>query len=181
MRPRMFPMIAALLCVTIAGARAQAPTPTAQLEAMKKLDWLAGTWKGSGSIEYAPGQKQIFNGTETVESKLGGVVLLVQGEHTSKVPGRQEEVPAHRALGVLYYAASASHYVFQTHLASGDHSTAEATLQEGGLDWGTSNPRGQVRFHIRHTDKDQWHETGEMSRDGQTWTPFFEMTLERQK
>lgn len=31
------------------------------------------------------------------------------------------------------------------------------------------------------SQKDQWHETGEMSQDGTNWLKFFEMTLKRMK
>jgi hypothetical protein len=38
-----------------------------------------------------------------------------------------------------------------------------------------------MRYTIKHNEKDEWFEVGEMTQDGQTWRKFFEMTLERQK
>jgi hypothetical protein len=42
-------------------------------------------------------------------------------------------------------------------------------------------PRGQMRYTIKHNEKGEWFEVGEMTQDRQTWHKFFEMTLERQK
>lgn len=45
----------------------------------------------------------------------------------------------------------------------------------------TAPQGGDIRFTITLTEKDEWHEAGEFSRDGKNWIEFFEMTLQRVK
>jgi hypothetical protein len=43
--------------------------------------------------------------------------------------------------------------------------------------WSMDHPQaGHIRYAIR-VKAGRWSETGESSRDGVSWTPFFEMTL----
>jgi hypothetical protein len=44
---------------------------------------------------------------------------------------------------------------------------------------GHDNPGCPGSFTIKRTDKDEWHEMGETSRDGKSWHQFFEMVLHR--
>ena len=46
---------------------------------MKKLDFLVGEWKGEGWMEFVPGQRRTFRGTEVVQSKLGGLLVTIEG------------------------------------------------------------------------------------------------------
>jgi hypothetical protein len=46
--------------------------------------------------------------------------------------------------------------------------------------WSMEHPQaGHIRYAIRVKGL-RWSETGESSRDGVSWTPFFEMTLTRE-
>src|SRR5262249_28174629 len=118
MRPAA--IVALLLSFPVAGlaiaASAQAPAPpSAQLDAMKKLDWMVGQWKGEARIEFAPGQQRTLTQTETVKSKLGGLVLLIEGSGTMKLPGREEEVPVFGALTAVSYDEKAKRYRWLAH------------------------------------------------------------------
>jgi hypothetical protein len=69
MRPAA--ILALLLSFPVAGlaiaASAQAPAPpSTQLDAMKKLDWMVGQWKGEARIEFAPGQQRTLTQTEII-------------------------------------------------------------------------------------------------------------------
>ena len=155
-------------------ALAQRPDPTASLEQMKKLDFLIGQWAGEGWTEYAPGQRHTFQSTETVENKLGGVALLIEGFHTSN------KVVTHHALALLSYDEQAGRYSFRSQLANGRGGNFEGTLaEEGVFEWGMQTPQGTIRYTITLNDAGQWYEIGEMSQDGETWRQFFEMTLDR--
>jgi hypothetical protein len=101
--------------------------------------------------------------------------------HRGKVPGKQEEVIVHHALGAFSYDERAKLYRFRAWLASGMYTDAEARVTgEKSLEWQMNDPRrGTTRFTIAVNDAGQWVELGEHSQDGKTWQKFFEMTMRR--
>ncbi len=173
-----------LLCAFAAPAFAQtlaAPAPP-QLAEMKKLDFLAGQWQGEGWIVLGPGQRRTFRQTETVQNKVGGTVLLIEGLGKGKVPGQAEEVTIHNAFAVVSYDDQAKAFRWRAFRADGVEMDAAATVTERNIVWGFRDPRaGEVRFTIKLNEAGQWFEVGELNRDGKTWFKFFEMTLQRVK
>jgi hypothetical protein len=170
-----------VLLVLPASLLAQSPA-SAHLQEMKKLDFLIGEWAGEGWTEFVPGQRRTSPITEKVQPKLGGTILLVEGLGKNKVPGKQEEVVTHNALGVIAYDASAKLYRVRSYLADGRSTDAEAGFVEGGFQWAFKGPQGMsIRYTVKLTEKGEWFEIGEMSRDGQSWRQFHEMTLQRVK
>lgn len=169
-----------LLCLLLLPvcASAQMPSPAAQITEMKKLSYMAGQWKGSGWMEQRGGKRETFSGGETVQSKLNGLALLVEGKFDSDVGGKQTTI--HETLAVLSFDERSKTYRFRTYLANGITGDQEAKLIEGGWQWGFQFPGGQVRYTIK-VNNDEWHEVGEFSQDGQTWRQTFEMTLKRVK
>jgi len=161
----------------------QEPRPSpVQLEAMKKLNFLVGEWKGEGWTEFIPGQRRSSPIAESVQVKLGGMVLLVEGLGKTKVPGKQEEVVVHNALGILSYDEKAKIYRLRSHIATGQTTDAEAKFTDGGFQWGfQAGPSLSFRYTVKLTDKGEWFEIGEMSQDGATWRKFHEMTLQKLK
>jgi hypothetical protein len=149
----------------------------AQRAEMKKLDWLAGRWKGEGWIQMGP-QRQEFAGTETVQRKVGGLALLVEGNFKAK-GAPADAPPIHETVGVASYDKDAGHYWFNAWLASGRSGKYEARLESDHvLQWFIPIPQGQIRYTIRLDDRKRWSEVGELSPDGgTTWRKFFEMTL----
>src|SRR5438105_15866911 len=108
------PWVAILFLPVAAGSSpGQPPAPAAQQEAMKKLDFLVGQWKGEGWMEFAPGQRRTFQGTEVVHSKLDGLLLTVEGLHRGRVGDRGEEVVVHNAFALVSYDGQAKRYRFQ--------------------------------------------------------------------
>jgi hypothetical protein len=88
------------LCATELLAQEQKPSST-HIEAMKKLNFLVGEWKGEGWNEFVPGQRRTSPITEMVHYKLSGVILGVEGIGKTRIPGQQEEVVVHHAVGIL--------------------------------------------------------------------------------
>jgi hypothetical protein len=156
----------------------QAPTTKpVSVDAMKKLDYLAGKWKGAGWIMMGPQRREEFNQTENVQSKLDGTILTIDGSGRSKPDDR----PVHNAFGVIYYDAPSSEYKFMAFLADGRSVLADFKVTDNGFVWGFKAPYGQIRYTMTHTAKDEWNEIGERSADGSTWSKMFEMTLTRDK
>jgi hypothetical protein len=173
---------AAVVITLYPALGATQPPTAAQRDAMKKLDFLVGEWKGEGWMEFAPGQRRSFKGTEVGQSKLDGLLLTIEGLHRGQLGGKGEEVTVHNAFAVVSYDDNAKRYRFQAHTARGNHEDAEARVTDGQLVWGMKVPQfGEVRYTIRLDDKGRWFEVGEVSQDGKEWRKYFEMTLERAK
>src|SRR6185436_7651727 len=80
--------------------------PTAkeiQRREMKKLEWLVGHWKGTGWMERGPQGRREFTQTETIEAKLDGLVLVIEGLGKAKEDGST----VHTALAFVSYDARA--------------------------------------------------------------------------
>jgi hypothetical protein len=170
-------LFAFLFCVLQFGSYAQAPEVSAtQREQMKKLEWLVGHWKGAGWIEMGPQGRHKFVQTESIQSKLDGLVLIVEGVGRSV----DDRSTVHSALALVSYDDGARTFRWRAFTAEGRQTDAEAKVGDGMLEWGFPiSEHGRVRFTIKLNDKSEWFEIGEMTQDGQVWRQFFEMTLQR--
>ena len=148
------------------GAAAEGP--------MDAVAGMVGTWTGEGWIRMGPGEPIPFDSKETVESRLGGQALVVEGEHHAKSDGRL----VHHAVALLSHDAEAGVYRFRTHVAGRGPGDFEGRVEDGAFVWGGAAGPGKMRYTIR-IDGDTWHEVGEFSRDGETWNSFFQMDLKR--
>lgn len=176
-------LLVLFLCSLPIPAYAQAPAPSPQASEMTKLNFLVGEWKGTGYIEMGPGQRRTFTETETVQNKLGGLMLLIEGTGTGKVPGSEADVTVHNALAVVSYDDSSKAFrwlAYQAARGSVQSIDTNARVQNKTIEWGFHDARaGTFRFTITLDDKGQWFEIGEISHDGKSWQKFFEMTLQR--
>lgn len=178
MPARLFFLAAVAVSLSPALSRGQAPV-AAQRDAMKMLDFLVGEWKGEGWMEFAPGQRRTFRGTEVVQNRLEGLLLTVEGLHRGQTGGNAEEVTVHNAFALVSYDGQAKRYRLQAYTSRGNYEDAEAKVTDGQLVWGMKVPQfGDVRYTVKRDDKGRWFEIGEVSEDGKTWRKFFEMTLE---
>lgn len=166
--------------MTVPAQDATSPGPA---EMMKRIEFLAGRWSGGGWIMLGPGKKQNFTGTETVALKLDGTVLVIEGLHKAAIePGAPEKV-IHNALAVVSFDPTTKKFKFQSYLADGRNTAAEAEAPEKNtFIWWMKDARGGTsRFTITLDDKGDWVEIGEYSMDGKTWRQFFEMKMRREK
>jgi hypothetical protein len=167
----------AFVCILPVALLAQDPASGQRAE-MKKLDWLVGQWKGRGWIQMGPQGRNEFTITETVQSKLDGLVLLIEGHGKSKEDGST----VHTALALASYDERAKNFRWRAFTAEGRQTDTEAKVGANMMEWGAEiPPRGRMRYTIKLNENGEWFEVGEMTQDGQTWHKFFEMTLQRQK
>jgi hypothetical protein len=147
---------------------------------MRKLDFLVGDWKGEATVQMGPGKTEHVVQTESVKSKLGGKVLLIEGLGKRKnADGSLGEV-VHDALAVISWDEAKKTYRFSGYTAQ--YGAMETTLDEGKYNtwiWGSDVPGGRMRYTIRLTKDWEWNEVGEFSADGAHWMKFFEMTLKK--
>lgn len=157
-------------------ARGDVPDPV--LDAMEEVAAMAGEWEGEGWMRMGPGEPATFHSRETVESRLGGRALLIEGLHHARTDDGGRGPAVHHALALLTWNTGAGEYDFRTYVAHRGAGDFTGRMEDGAFVWGGETPRGQMRYTIR-IEGDTWDETGELSQDGETWTPFFGMKLKR--
>lgn len=171
----------ALLIVSTPAVSAQAPVPEEAKAAMSPLAWLAGSWAGEATITDPRGTRTLQQ-TEEVRPALEGSLLVVEG--TGREPaseGESGEV-VFRAFAVLSPGDQAGRYRFAAWQGGRFVDAWAEVAEDGTLTWGFDTPDGgEIRYVIRRTEPDIWHETGAFrASGGDEWHPFIEMTLERQ-
>jgi len=170
------------LCATLLGSSALAQAPKAspaQLEAMQKLDWLVGNWRGEAEIHVQPGQVQKIKQAESIQRKHGGALLLIEGTGSIRPPGQDVDVTVFEALAVITYDEANKRYRFHAH-TGGHYSDAQATVSDGRIEWRLPRTtQGETRYTIQRTETGDWHEIGERSTDGVTWRKFIELKLKK--
>lgn len=159
--------------------RPPAPDAVRLREAMKPFLPAVGKWRGEGWMQMGPGEPQRAVSEETVEMRLDGLVLVVEGLHHAKLADGTAGKVVHHALAIAS-ADPAGGFRFSTFLADGRAADARGNWENGKFVWAPPAPPGrQIRYVIDWTVADRWSEIGEMSTDGTTWTKFFEMNLSR--
>ena len=169
--------IIAVLFVCLLSSALSAQTPeSVQRAEMEKLRWIIGNWKGTGWIQRGPQGKKEFIQTETIEGKLDGLVLIIEGRGTSKEDG----CLVHNALAVVSYDERAKTFRWRAFTHEGRQTDAVAKVGANSLEWGLDLPeRGRVKYTLTRGKNGEWVEVGEMTQDGQTWHKFFEMILRK--
>lgn len=161
-------------------AQRPGPPTTARRE-VAKLEFLVGNWRGEGWMEFGPGRRQPFTSREEVQLKLDGVLLLLEGIHHTRIPGQPTDLKIHHAVAAIAYDEAAKDYRVQAHKSDGKSVEARGTVKDGAFIWGFQDPGlGHLRFTIRLNPQGQWHEIGERSPDGKTWTQYLEMRLSKE-
>jgi hypothetical protein len=176
---RRLALAAAMTAIAVISVCA-ADQPTSegvQRREMKKLDWLVGHWKGTGWIQMGPQGRHEFTQTETIESKLNGLVLVIEGLGKAKKDGST----VHTALAFVSYDHRATKFRWHAFTPEGQIDT-EAKVGPDTLEWTLQVPgRGRMRYTITRNEKGEWFEVGEMIAEDQTRRGFFEMTLRKEK
>lgn len=166
------------LLVTFALS-AQGPPPTEatpeHLAAMKKLSFMIGEWQGE-SWTLMGREKQVSTGTEVVQSKLNGTILVVEGTFKDKA-GKT----VHNALGIFSFNPRSDLFRFHAFTAAGLMVEPKIAVKDQGFDWSfESAPGTRIQYRMQIDEKGEWVEKGEMTREGKTFQ-FFEMRLRRVK
>ena len=176
-----FPILTLALLLVAAPAAAQAPDHTASAaEAMRRLAFLHGTWRGEGVTTMRPGQEERAAVLETAHPRLDGAVLVFEGLGWKGTEGAADYQVVHRALGVVSYDERRGGWALRAYRGGG-WVDADVTVGDGELVWAFDQPgAGRIRYTIRVDEQGRWHEVGDMSPDGQRWHRFFEMRLTRQ-
>ena len=154
------------------------PNIEAQRTAMKKLDFLAGTWSGDVRVHMGPGNPMELTQTEEVQYKLDGLVLLIEGAGRNKTDGK----PVFRALATVSFDEEAGQYRMRAY-NNGRYMDTELKLPESGkgFTWGFAMGPNQMSYVMTINDKGEWTETGDMTMPGQPARRIVELNVRRQK
>lgn len=180
MRSALLSFVVATVLLGPSALQSQGPAldPAIVQAGIARLDFMLGRWKGDAWQQRGAERVQTQM-VEVVEKKLNGAVLVVEGRGTVAAPGGQERV-VHHAFGIISFDPMSKTYSLRSHLSNGLSGDFTLTLVDGGVTWSRAVPGGQIRNTARYT-ADEWHEVGEFSRDGTTWTQVMELRLKRER
>lgn len=147
-------LTAALLAIPLL---AQRPDPARHKEAMQKLAFLVGTWKGDGTVIMGPGEPLRLEQTEEVQWKLDGLVLLVEGTGRNRATGKVE----FNALATIAYDERTGTYRFRAY-SSGNYLDTELRVTPNGFEWDLPAGPGKVRHVMKLTESGEWFEVGDL-------------------
>ena len=174
---RLFSILTPLL-VTVATAQNLFQPKKEIIDAIQKISFLTGTWKGAGWIQMGP-QKSTFNQTENISAKMNGTIIQIDGQGKDQ---QKPDVIIHQAFAIISYDNENSKYLMKAFRGDGEQVDAEAKLiDDHSFQWSFSSAMtGQIKYTITVLNN-KWTEIGEMSRDGgKDWSKYFEMILDKQ-
>jgi hypothetical protein len=148
-------LLVAVLCViTATSAVAQIrPNVDAQRDAMQKLAFLVGQWKGEATVSTGPGGPRRLEQTEDVQFKLGGLVLLIEGTGRNPVSGAVE----FNALATVSFDEASGAYRFRAY-SGGNYVETALTVRDRGVEWGFTAGAATVTNTMHLDDSGQWVE-----------------------
>jgi hypothetical protein len=160
--------------LAVTGQQAPLSGAAAQREAMKKLAFLSGHWSGSVSIWRGAGEPLKLTQTESVQYKLDGLVLLIEGQ-SAGTDGK----PQFQALATVSYDDTAHSYRFRAY-NEGHYVDTELTVNSDGFAWGFNAGPAKIQNTMHLTAKGDWEESTDVTFGGSPPHRSVEMLLEHQ-
>jgi len=158
------------------GIRAQNAETANPLD---RISFMLGEWQGTGFMLTQSG-KIYTDVWENVECKVGCTVLAIDGLGTMTDSVTQETIVIHDAFGVIFYDTDAQAIKMRAYKKEGLAASVIEFPEEKIFRWGLDVPNGgKVRFTADFSTENKWIETGEFSRDGETWMQFLGMDLDK--
>jgi hypothetical protein len=167
-------MLAAHLLATPAMAQQHNPQVliAAQKEAMAKLAFMDGVWRGPASTVLPNGDKHEVTQTERVGPLLDGSIKLVEGRGYLA-----NGATGFNAFATISYDVAKAKYTMHSH-AMGNVGDFTLVPTADGFTW--EIPAGPMTIRYVATIKDgTWHEVGDRIMPGKEPVRFIEMKLKR--
>lgn len=170
-----YALVAGMLAVAPPAA-AQFPDPAprlaAQREAMARLAFMDGIWRGPAWSLRREGRHELTQ-TERVGSFLGGSVRIVEGRGYEA-----DGTVSFNAVGVISYDPDTSRYSFSA-WAQGRNGVYPFQLTDSGFTWETPAGPGMVIRYTATVRDGTWHEVGELIAPGRPPLRVVELNLRR--
>lgn len=178
---RRLRLAALLVLITAAAGAATArgqerPDPAtllaAQSEAMNRLAFMDGVWRGTAWTSRPSGEKHTATQTERIGPFLGGAVKVIEGRGYDP-----DGTVTFNAFGIISYDPASSAYTMHSY-AMGHVGDFVLTPKPDGFVW--EIPAGPMTIRYTAVIQDStWHEVGDRIAPGQEPVRFFEMNLKR--
>ena len=152
------------------------PDLEAQRAAMKKLDFLTGSWAGQARILRGPDEFADLIQTEEAEYRLDGLVLVIEGVGLAKAGGKV----ALQALGLVSYDDASQTYTMRAFNDGRFLETEVKLLEDGiGIAWGFKLGEIETNSVLRINGQGEWTELTKIAFGSQPPKKFFELTVRR--
>jgi hypothetical protein len=154
------------------------PDIEAQRAAMKKLDFLMGSWSGEARVLRGAGDPLELNQTEEAQYKLDGLVLVIEGVGKTKTDGRA----ALQGFGVVSYDDETGTYRMRAY-NDGRYLETDIKLSENGkgMTWGFALGEIKTSSVLRINEKGEWTELAEITVGSQPARKLIELSVSRQE
>ncbi len=173
---RLIVLPLAALAVSTAGpglAQEQHPQGTpAQREAMQRLAFMDGEWRGTAVIS-SPAGRTTLTQTERVGTTLGGSIRVVEGRGYAA-----DGSTRFNAMATIAWDERAGAYTFHSY-AQGYQGDYPFAATEDGFRWQTPAGPGATIQYVATIRDGRWHEVGHYVREGQAPIPYIELDLRR--
>jgi hypothetical protein len=173
-RDLCLPAVLVLFGVALAAQNPGSKAADIQREAMRKLNFLVGRWRGPVTVARGPGEPMHLTQTEDVESRLDGLVLLIDGKST----GADGDAPF-QALATIAFDEATHTYRLRAY-NDGHYLDAELTVLVDGFSWGFAAGPAHIVNTMHLTGKGQWQETTEVAVGSDPPRKSVDMLLDRQ-
>ncbi len=151
-----------------------------QIEAIEKLHWMTGSWSGT-SLVNADNQQNLTNIRETVQPALDGTILLINVWATDKDTNTNRQSLAYTAFSVISYDLKNKKYKWTTWRNSGNaYDQHDFKVGDNSFEYTTDENGGKTRYRASFSNG-EFFETGEFSKNGDNWTQFITMKLQKRK
>lgn len=148
------------------------------VEKLKAFSFLVGEWEGTGSMTMGPNQKFDCNIKESVQYRLSGNALLIEGVGRARVGEKGAEQIVHEAIALVTWSPREQKFIMHAMTARAGHVAPWMEVGDRKLVWGFDNGAGgKIRYTITIDEKGRWVEIGEFSMDEKNWNTFMEMIL----
>lgn len=175
-RYRIFALLIIAVGVSLTASGQVRPDPAtliaAQREAMLKLAFMDGVWRGPAWTILPSGEKHSVTQTERVGPFLGGSVKVIEGRGYNP-----DGTVGFNAFGTISFNSATGAYTFHSY-AEGNVGDFKLTPAVDGFVW--EIPAGPMTIRFSAVIKDgAWREVGDRIVPGQEPVRFFEMNLKR--
>jgi hypothetical protein len=169
-------LVLALLAAATAAAAQTHDDPqalmTAQKDALAKLAFMDGVWRGPAWTILPDGRKSDVTQTERIGPFLGGCVKVIEGRGY-----RADGTVGFNAMGIVSFDPAKQAYTMRSY-AQGRAGDFAFTPTAHGYVW--EIPAGKMTMRYTATIGDStWREIGERILEGREPSQFFEMNLRR--
>lgn len=150
---------------------------TAHRKQLSTINYLAGKWKGTASIQQPGGKTLTLHQSETITWELDSLLMRIEGVGTDP----ETKKKSFHAFAIISYNPMTQQLGLRSYTHEGRQTDAYFNpISVNQFEWGFDLPanRGKVRYTIVISETDKtWTEKGEFSPDGTRWMPFITMNL----